>query len=75
MTARHFNLPVVYVRMNRSLTIPDMVSLTIVPSRTKGIKVEIIVLPEYLKPDETMLDDDKLNVMVNDVLVDYAYER
>jgi len=36
MTARHLNLPVVYARKNRPVTMPDTVYLTIAPSHTKG---------------------------------------
>lgn len=55
MTARHLNLPVVYARKNRPVTMPDTVYLTIAPSHTKGSKVELIVSPEYLKPGEKVL--------------------
>ena len=55
MTARHLNLPVVYARKNRPVTMPDTVYLTIAPSHTKGNKVELIVSPEYLKPGEKVL--------------------
>ena len=55
MTARHLNLPVVYARKTRPVTMPDTVYLTIAPSHTKGSKVELIVSPEYLKPGERVL--------------------
>lgn len=55
MTARHLNLPVVYARKTRPVTMPDTVYLTIAPSHTKGNKVELIVSPEYLKPGERVL--------------------
>jgi xanthine phosphoribosyltransferase len=55
MTARHLNLPVVYARKNRPVTMPDTVYLTIAPSHTKGSKVELIVSPEYLMPGEKVL--------------------
>jgi len=49
MTARHMNLPVVYARKSRPITMPDTVYLTVAPSHTKGHMVELIVSPEYLK--------------------------
>ena len=52
-----------------------MVYLAITPSHTKSNKVELIVSPKYLKPGDKVLYDDKARVMVNDLLVDYAYER
>jgi len=55
MTARHLNIPVVYARKTRPVTMPDTVYLTIAPSHTKGNKVELIVSPEYLKPGERVL--------------------
>ena len=55
MTARHLNLPVVYARKNRPVTMPDSVYLTIAPSHTKGSKVELIVSPEYLGAGERVL--------------------
>jgi len=55
MTARHLNLPVVYARKSRPVTMPDTVYLTIAPSHTKGNKVELIISPEYLKPGEKVL--------------------
>ncbi len=55
MTARHLNLPVVYARKNRPVTMPDTVYLTIAPSHTKGRNVELIVSPEYLMPGEKVL--------------------
>ncbi len=55
MTARHLNIPVVYARKSRPVTMPDTVYLTIAPSHTKGNKVELIVSPEYLKPGEKVL--------------------
>ncbi len=55
MTARHMNLPVVYARKTRPVTMPDTVYLTVAPSHTKGHMVELIVSPEYLKPGERVL--------------------
>ncbi len=55
MTARYLNLPVVYARKTKPITMPDTVYLTVAPSHTKGNVVELIVSPEYLKPGEKVL--------------------
>jgi xanthine phosphoribosyltransferase len=55
MTAKHLNLPVVYARKTRPITMPHTVYLTVAPSHTKGNMVELIVSPEYLKADEKVL--------------------
>ncbi len=55
MTARHLNLPVVYARKTKPITMPDQVFLTLAPSHTKGRMVELIVSPEYLAGGERVL--------------------
>jgi len=61
MTARYLNLPVVYARKNKPVTMPDTVYLTIAPSHTKGHMVELIVSPEYLPSgDKILIIDDFL---------------
>jgi xanthine phosphoribosyltransferase len=55
MTARYLNLPVVYARKTKPITMPDTVYLTVAPSHTKGRMVELIVSPEYLLPGERVL--------------------
>ncbi len=55
MTARHLNIPVVYARKTRPITMPNTVYLTVAPSHTKGNMVELIVSPEYLLPHEKVL--------------------
>ena len=55
MTARHLNLPVVYARKTKPITMPDQVFLTLAPSHTKGRMVELIVSPEYLGHGEKIL--------------------
>ena len=52
MTARHMNLPVVYARKTKPITMPNQVYLTLAPSHTKGRMVELIVSPEFLGPGE-----------------------
>lgn len=55
MAARHMNLPVVYARKSKPVTMPDQVYLTVAPSHTKGRLVELIVSPEYLAGGERIL--------------------
>ena len=55
MTARYLELPVVYARKTKPVTMPDTVYLTVAPSHTKGRMVELIVSPEYLQPGEKVL--------------------
>jgi xanthine phosphoribosyltransferase len=55
MTALHLNLPVVYARKTKPITMPDQVFLTLAPSHTKGRMVELIVSPEYLGHGEKIL--------------------
>ncbi len=61
MTARYLNLPVVYARKSKPITMPDQVYLTLAPSHTKGRMVELIVSPEYLgKGEKVLIIDDFL---------------
>jgi xanthine phosphoribosyltransferase len=55
MTAKYLQVPVVYARKSRPITMPDTVYLTIAPSHTKGNMVELIVSPEYLQANEKIL--------------------
>lgn len=55
MTGLHMNLPVVYARKHKPITMPDQVFLTLSPSHTKGRTVELIVSPEYLAGGERVL--------------------
>jgi len=54
-TALHLNLPVVYARKSKPVTMPDQIFLTLAPSHTKGRTVELIVSPEYLGAQERVL--------------------
>lgn len=54
-TALHLELPVVYARKHKPITMPDQVYLTLSPSHTKGRMVELIVSPEYLAGGERVL--------------------
>ncbi len=55
MTAKYLELPVVYARKHKPITMPDTVFLTLAPSHTKGRMVELIVSPEYLGNGERVL--------------------
>lgn len=54
-TGLHMNIPVVYARKRKPITMPDQVLLTLAPSHTKGRTVELIVSPEYLAGGEQVL--------------------
>jgi xanthine phosphoribosyltransferase len=54
-TGFHMNLPVVYARKHKPITMPDQVLLTLAPSHTKGRTVELIVSPEFLAGGEQVL--------------------
>lgn len=55
MTGLAMDIPVVFARKSKPVTMPDQVYLTIAPSHTKGISVELIVSPEYLGEGERVL--------------------
>lgn len=55
MTARYLQVPVVYARKTKPITMPDTVYLAVAPSHTKGNLVELIVSPEYLPRGEKVL--------------------
>lgn len=55
MTAKYLGVPVVYARKHKPVTMPDTVYLTVAPSHTKGVMVELIVSPEYLSNGERVL--------------------
>jgi xanthine phosphoribosyltransferase len=54
-TGLHLNIPVVFARKHKPITMPDQVLLTLSPSHTKGRTVELIVSPEYLGHGERVL--------------------
>ena len=61
LTAYHLGVPVVYARKSKPITMPDQVFLTVSPSHTRGIGVELIVSPEYLgEHDRVLIIDDFL---------------
>ncbi len=55
MTAYALEIPVVFARKSKPITMPDQVYLTVAPSHTKGVLVELIVSPEYLGRGERVL--------------------
>ena len=55
MAAKYLDVPVVYARKHKPVTMPDTVYLTVAPSDTKGRMVELIVSPEYLGVNERVL--------------------
>lgn len=55
MTAKYLQVPVVYARKSKPVTMPNQVYLTVAPSHTKGNNVELIVSPEYLGHGERIL--------------------
>lgn len=55
MTGKFLELPVVYARKRKPITMPDAIFLTLAPSHTKGRMVELIVSPEYLRNSERVL--------------------
>ncbi|HOE69455.1 MAG TPA: xanthine phosphoribosyltransferase [Brevefilum sp.] len=55
MTGKFLDLPVVYARKRKPITMPDAIFLTLAPSHTKGRMVELIVSPEYLRNSERVL--------------------
>jgi xanthine phosphoribosyltransferase len=61
LTALHLNLPIVYARKSKPITMPDQVFLTLAPSHTKGRTIELIVSPEFLvEGDMVVIIDDFL---------------
>ena len=55
MTGKYLELPVVYARKSKPVTMPSDVYITVAPSHTKGHKTELIVSPEYLGQGEDIL--------------------
>ena len=58
-TALAMSVPLVYARKQKPITMPDQIYLTLAPSHTKGLTVELIVSPEYLSETErvVIIDD------------------
>jgi len=61
MTAWALDVPVVYARKHKPITMPDEVYVQRAPSHTKGKGVELMVSPEFLGPgDRVLIVDDFL---------------
>jgi len=61
MTGKYLDLPVVYARKTKPVTMPSEVYITVAPSHTKGHNTELIVSPEYLgKGEKILIIDDFL---------------
>jgi len=60
-TAYFLNVPLVFARKHKPITMPDEVYLTYTPSPTKGRIVELMISPEYIRPgDRVLIIDDFL---------------
>lgn len=68
MTAKYLNLPVVYARKTKPVTMSDTVYLTLAQSHTRGTMVELIVSPEYLPRGEKILVIDDFLASGNTIL-------
>ncbi len=55
MTALQMQLPIVFARKHRPITMPKDVYSSSAPSHTKGKIVELMVSPEYLKAGQRVL--------------------
>ncbi|UCG23551.1 MAG: xanthine phosphoribosyltransferase [Chloroflexota bacterium] len=62
MTAKALdNLPVVYARKHKPITMSEPVYIEVAPSHTKGSEVNLMVSPEFLRPgDRILIVDDFL---------------
>lgn len=61
MTGYALNVPVVYARKHRPITMPDGYFDAQAPSHTKGNVVNLMISPQYLGPDDhVLLIDDFL---------------
>ena len=61
MTALALDVPVVYARKTKPITMPDLLYLATAPSHTKGHTVDLMISPEYLrKGDRVLIVDDFL---------------
>jgi xanthine phosphoribosyltransferase len=55
MTGLSLNVPIVYARKSKPITMPDTVFLTTAPSHTKKRDVQVMASPEYLHAGEKVL--------------------
>jgi xanthine phosphoribosyltransferase len=60
-TALALGVPVVYARKTKPITMPASVLTQSAPSHTKGVEIELMVSPEFLRPeDKVLIIDDFL---------------
>jgi xanthine phosphoribosyltransferase len=55
MTGSEMKVPVIYARKSKPVTMTSDIYLTISPSHTKGHMIELMVSPEFLRPNERVL--------------------
>jgi xanthine phosphoribosyltransferase len=55
MTGSEMKVPVIYARKSKPVTMTSDIYLTISPSHTKGKMTELMVSPEFLRPNERVL--------------------
>jgi xanthine phosphoribosyltransferase len=61
LTALRLQLPIVYARKSKPITMPNQVFLTLAPSHNKGRTMELIISPEFLgEGDRVLIIDDFL---------------
>ena len=61
LTGYHLGVPVLFARKRKPVTMPDHVLVTLSPSHTQGVAVELIVSPEHLgRSDRVLIIDDFL---------------
>ena len=64
MTALALDVPVVYARKTKPVTMTDPVYVEAAPSHTRGIDTFLMVSPEFLNPgDRVLIIDDFLPVV------------
>ncbi|MCB9102108.1 MAG: xanthine phosphoribosyltransferase [Anaerolineales bacterium] len=54
-TALALGVPVVYARKTKPITMPENMYVTTAPSHTKGKEVHLMVSPEFIGPDDSVL--------------------
>jgi xanthine phosphoribosyltransferase len=76
MTALAFNVPMVYARKRRPITMPDGFYRADAPSHTKGGITTLMISPEYLHPDDrvVIIDDFLATGLTTDALVNVVQQ-
>ena len=55
MTAWALDIPIVYARKTKPITMPDDAYSQTAPSHTKGVEVTLMASPEFLRPEDRVL--------------------